>query len=270
MTSPIPKRRWYHPTPASLIYGLLVVEGLLWLSERYRWFCFNECKGWTVLIAVAVVGMAMLVILGWFAASLLFRLRFQFSIRSLLVLVVVVALPFSWLAADMKKVRDQHTMIRRLGGKAPQVVDYAGPPEPAWLRKLLGKEFFTDVTWLIFHDGKIQDSDLTGLAEFDRLDILQLESQPITGAGLKHLNGLSQLRELSLTDTQISDAGLEPIGGMTGLRRLWLNHTHVTDGGVKHLNGLAELKELWLVDTPVTDPGVKKLQQALPNCRIER
>ncbi len=41
MTEPKPTRRLY-PTPASLIYGLLVVEGLLWLSERYRWFWFNE------------------------------------------------------------------------------------------------------------------------------------------------------------------------------------------------------------------------------------
>jgi hypothetical protein len=32
------KRRWYFPTPAWLVLGLLVVEGLLWLSERYRWF----------------------------------------------------------------------------------------------------------------------------------------------------------------------------------------------------------------------------------------
>ena len=35
MTAPTPTRRPFRPTPAWLIYGLLVVEGLLWLSERY-------------------------------------------------------------------------------------------------------------------------------------------------------------------------------------------------------------------------------------------
>ena len=35
MTDPIPTRRRFYPTPAWLIFGLLVVEGLLWLSERY-------------------------------------------------------------------------------------------------------------------------------------------------------------------------------------------------------------------------------------------
>ena len=31
--------------PAWLIYGLLVAEGLLWFSERFQWFSFNERKG---------------------------------------------------------------------------------------------------------------------------------------------------------------------------------------------------------------------------------
>ena len=270
MDATTPQRRRFYPKPSWLIFGLLVVEGLLWLSERYQWFWFNEKKGWTVLIGVTLVGVALVLMLFWFVAALLFRWRFQFSIRSLLVLTVAVAVPCSWLAVDMKKVRDQHEMIWRLGGKAPHWVDYAGPPEPACLRRLLGGEFFTDVTWLIFHDGKVQDGDLKCLAEFDRLVTLQLEGQPITGAGLKFLSGFSQLRELSLTRSQITDAGLEPIEGMTGLRRLLLDHTQVTDGGMKHLGGLAELEELWLVDTSVTDSGVKKLKQALPNCKIVR
>jgi hypothetical protein len=60
--------RWYRPTPDRFVIGLLVVECLLWFSERYNWFWFNEKKGWTVLIAVAVVGGAMVVVLLWFIA----------------------------------------------------------------------------------------------------------------------------------------------------------------------------------------------------------
>ena len=36
MTDPTPTRR-FSPTPSLLIFGLLVVEGLLWLSERFQW-----------------------------------------------------------------------------------------------------------------------------------------------------------------------------------------------------------------------------------------
>jgi len=37
-----------------------------------------------------------------------------------------------------------------------------------------------------------------------------------------------------------------------------------------HLQGLSQLKELWLTGTKVTNQGVKKLQQVLPNCKIQR
>jgi membrane protein YdbS with pleckstrin-like domain len=88
------KFRWYRLTPDRFVIGLLVVECLLWLSERFQWFSFNAHKGWTVLFAVAVVGLAFLVMLLWFIAALLFRWRFQFSIRSLLVLTVAVVVPY--------------------------------------------------------------------------------------------------------------------------------------------------------------------------------
>jgi hypothetical protein len=53
-----PTRRWFHLTPDRLVVSLLAAEGFLLLSERFRWFAFNEKKGLTVLIAVASVGVA--------------------------------------------------------------------------------------------------------------------------------------------------------------------------------------------------------------------
>ena len=54
MPSHQPNHRWYHLTPDRFFVGLLVVQVFLLLSERLQWFAFNENKGWTVLIAVAV------------------------------------------------------------------------------------------------------------------------------------------------------------------------------------------------------------------------
>ena len=82
------KRRWYCPTPGWLVLGSLAVTGLLFVSERGRWFPFNEHKGWTVLLAVAAVGVVLVVMLLWLLVALIFRWRFQFGIRTLLVLVV--------------------------------------------------------------------------------------------------------------------------------------------------------------------------------------
>lgn len=44
----------------------------------------------------------------------------------------------------------------------------------------------------------------------------------------------------------------------------------MTDAGLLHLQGLSQLQVLQLYNTQVTRQGVKKLQQALPNCEIQR
>jgi hypothetical protein len=70
--------RWYHLTPAQFFPGLLAVQVFLVLSEPFQWFAFNQKKGWTVLIAVGVVGCAILVMFVWGPVCLCLRRRFQF------------------------------------------------------------------------------------------------------------------------------------------------------------------------------------------------
>ena len=228
------RRRWFHPTPSWLIVGLMAVECLLWLSERLQWFSFNQHKGWTVLIGVAAVGATILLMLLWFAAALLFRVRFQFSIRSLMVLTVAVAIPCGWLAVEMKAAREHGQIedkIDKLGGSVNwsweagydangNLLPYAIPPAPEWLRNLLGDHFFTEIL------------------------------------------------EVYLDGTQSTDADLEPFKGLTQLRHLFLRRTLVTDAGLENLKRLNQLQELYLAATKVTDEGVQKLQRALPNCKI--
>ena len=107
--------------------GLLALEGFLLLSEWFQWFAFNRHKGWTVLIAVASVGVAFVLMFLWFLAALVFRRRFQFSILSLLVLTVVVAIPCSWLATEMKQARKQREAveeIKKAGGRVAYDYQY--------------------------------------------------------------------------------------------------------------------------------------------------
>ncbi len=113
--APQPKLRWYRLTPDRLVIGLLAVEGLLLLSEWGGWFPFNQHKGWTVLMAVAAVGLTFLWMLLWFAAALIFRCRFQYSLRSLFLLVLAVAIPCSWLAVEMQNERKQMAAARASG-----------------------------------------------------------------------------------------------------------------------------------------------------------
>jgi hypothetical protein len=266
--APTRHRRWYRFTPVHCLLALLAVEGFLLLSERFVWLAFNEKKGWTVLIAVAAVGMVSLVLLLWWAISLLFRWRFPFGIRSLLVLVIAVVIPCGWLAMRMeqaKKQREAVEGIKKVGGWV--WYDYqidtsfswlreAEPSERSWLRKLVGDDFFEDVVCAgVFWDDGMQY--LTGLPE---LKSLNLGSTQVTDTGLEHLRGLTQLRQLSVSSTGLTDTGMEHLAGLSQLEWLNLGGTQITDEGLEHLEGLSQLKTLALYDTQITDAGLVHLQ----------
>ncbi len=276
------KLRWYHLTPDRLLLALLPIIGLLFLSERFCWFAFNEHKNWTVLIAVAVVGVALLLMFLWFGVSLVSRLRFQFSTRSMLVFVAVVAVVCSWFAVKMQQARRQREVVvavEKDGGYVAYDYEYDSDgnvlPGPAWplgLRNLVGVDFLSDVRSLDYRsfdcNGQVTDAGLMHLKGLTSLQHLMLAGSRVTDAGLIHLKGMTMLQYLDVIETQVTDAGLEHLKGMTNLKFLWLGGTHVTDAGLEHLKGLPNLQSLDLNDTQVTDEGVKKLQEALPNCNI--
>lgn len=146
--------------------------------------------------------------------------------------------------------------------------------------------------WLA--NSPITDAGLENLKGLDQLCELNLDHTEIVGTALEHLGGLKQLKYLSLTDTKVDDAGLVHLQKLNRLIDLRLDHTRVTDTGlmclkglsqlqvlslggtkvtdqgVTYLEGLRQLERLYLYDTLVKQEGVKKLQQALPDCKIER
>ncbi len=294
-------RRWFVPTPDRLLPVLLAVEGLLFLSAWFRWFPFNQHKGWTMLIAVTAVGVFLLLMFLWFLAAVIFKWRFQFSILSLFVLTAGVALPFAWLETEMKAAREQKAAadeINKLGCRV--TYDYerdprnttGEPPEPAWLRGLSGDDLFVSVTQdnlvnsriadaglehlkglpqlqgLFLSNTQVGDAGLEHLKGLTRLQVLYLDDTKVSDAGLEHLKELTQLQVLFLSNTQVGDAGLEHLKGLTQLQVLDLRNTKVSDAGLEHLKGLARLQWLVLNGTKVSDAGVKKLRQAMPNCQI--
>ncbi len=252
--------------------GLLALEGFLLLSAWFRWFPFNQHKGWTVLITVASVGVALLLMSLWFLAALVFRLRFQFSILALLLLAVVVAVPFSWLATEVKAAKKQRDMVeelKRAGGHVEY--DYqrdrygnwvrgATPPGPSWLRRLLGDSMFIDVSRVDLDDSGTGDSELNKLEGFAQLEWLMLRRTAVSDAGLAHLEGLAQLRLLDLDGTRVGDAGLVHLKGLAQLRILGLDSTKVSDAGLVNLKGLTQLRTLGLRLTKVGDAGLVHLE----------
>jgi hypothetical protein len=272
---------------------LLALDGLLLLAVRFHWFAFEnpvtrgffwmfasitERKGWAVLVALASAVVAILLMLLWFVASLLFRWRFQFSIRSVLWLVVVVAIPCSWLAVERKEASKQHEVveaIRKLGGTVWYDYQYSyqlhffttryesastTPSGPAWGRQLLGDEFFTNVAFADFQKTRVTDAWLEHLKGVAQLQVLNLDGTQVTDAGLEQLSGLTQLRALNLDSTRVTDAGLKHLKGLRQLERLSLRWTQLTDAGFEHLKGLTQLRSLYLNGTKVTGAGFVHLK----------
>ncbi|MGO9109400.1 MAG: hypothetical protein ACLP9L_09215 [Thermoguttaceae bacterium] len=184
------------------IFGLLALEALLRLGPR-RLLDVNSRSG---QIAQVLIGLALFSTLYLFATARLLRRRFQFTIRSLLIMVVVAAVPCSWLTVEVKEAKRQREAVAainnvgtiyynwQLGGISSASVNRHGLG-PEWLLNLLGVDFFVSVGHVYFY-------------------------ADVPAAGLENLKRLNTLQYLDLSRTK------------------------------------------------VTDEDVKMLQQALPNCRI--
>jgi hypothetical protein len=229
----------------------------------------------------------------------------RFSLRALLVFLLLLSVPLAWFAWRMQEARRQGEAVEAIVGMGGEVtynyqidehgewIPGAEPTTPAWLRKSLGHDFFYDVTWVSFDgtqatdaglehlkgltclevlwlgDTKVTDAGLEHLKGLTNLEVLSLGYTQVTDAGLEHLKGLVNLRELDLFQTQVTDAGLVYLKEMAELRQLHLGATRLTDAGLRHLAGLTNLKRLWLNwEIPVTHDGVEELRRALPNCEI--
>ena len=194
------------------------------------------------------------------------RLRwYQYSLRTLLIGIVVLSLPCGWFGWKLRAAQRQRAVVEALL-KSDISVRYdfefeyddtitraervgAKPPGPAWLRAVLGDDLFRSVYEII----------LPGRP-----------AKPFTDVDLAQLEDVPTVRLLYLDDAQVTDAGLRHLEALTKLEALWLERTRVTDAGLEHLKGLTRLRELWLIGSAVTDAGEAKLQSALPDCEIIR
>ena len=214
------------------------------------------------------------------------RRWYQFSLRTLLIVVTLAGCGLGWLGPKAYQARRQQAVvaaIRQLGGKVAYDYEFnsKGEPSPnsesfrsAWLHALVGDDCFGNVCEVSFEDmgnKPLTDADLKLLGGLTHLRTISLSGTEITDAGLEHLKGLTQLTQLDIDGTLVTDVGLQQLQDLKQLEVLSLSFTSITDAGLEHLRGLTKLTDLYLSDnTQITNAGVANLQKALPHCRIDR
>jgi hypothetical protein len=229
---------------------------------------------------------------------------YQLSLCSLLIFTIVFGIGLSWFVSNLRRAARQRAAVEAIVKmKGCLLYDYdldeAGDivpgklSQPAWLRNLLGDDYFRSVSLVDFSEGEVKgphleyvkdlqnlrylydhrtqvtDTELRNIEGLTKLQSLDLSGTSITESGLAHLNKLTTLEVLWLDDTRITDAGLEHLQALPRLQTLSLSGTNITDAALQQLKRLTQLQSLNLTKTKVTDAGVKDLQKALPNCNIE-
>jgi hypothetical protein len=198
------------------------------------------------------------------------RRSFQFSLRTLIVVMLLASIGMSWIAVNVQRAQRRRNAVEAIvgaGGYVTYEYDNRGepePPEPVWLRNMLGDDFFAAVNTISF----ATRSGVEHLVAFPELKALILSGTRVTDADLEYVNGLTELRGLLLEGTSVTDVGLEHVKGLTQLRELDLSSTQVTDAGLEHLKRFSNLRQLNLDGTRVTPDGIVKLKKSLPTCSI--
>ncbi|MDA1049906.1 MAG: hypothetical protein O3C40_05435 [Planctomycetota bacterium] len=120
---------------------------------------------------------------------------------------------------------------------------------------------------------RVADEDFRHLNNLKSLRVLSLvgskSSPEFTGAGLKHLPDLPQLKELSMENSGLDDTGLEQITRFKGVTRLSIGLTKVTEAGFKYLTELPDLERVDIGrGSQLSVESIARLTLMLPECKI--
>lgn len=179
----------------------------------------------------------------------------RISIRSLLVVVLCVAIGLAWFTHYSSSRKSAFAAIRDSGGDIRM-----GFGEPTILEKLFGAELFGTVIKIDMRKGSVDNELLTHIGKLTEVRQLDLSYGEIDDDGLCAISHLP-LTELWLQSTQISDNSAKTLSMMPTLDFLQLNSTSLSDAFLRDLQSLPQLDDLGLRGTNVTGDGMRYLSR---------
>ena len=104
----------------------------------------------------------------------------------------------SCVAVRLQRAREQKAIVEAIE-KAGGRVWY----EPTWLSKTLRDESFIDVTTVSSSTAEDSDAVMAQLNGLSQIKELNFGGSHLTGLGVAHIKGLTQLRSADLSDTKV-------------------------------------------------------------------
>src|SRR4029077_18430243 len=117
------------------------------------------------------------------------RRWFRFSLRSLMLLVVLIAVPIGLKTNQVRNQRLVVAEIESLGGHVMWAYEpsRSEPPGPNWLRRLLGDDFFAEIYHVTIDNPGVTDETIGSIAELPNLCSLYFESDAVTDEGVARI-----------------------------------------------------------------------------------
>ncbi len=193
--------------------------------------------------------------------------RVVFSLRALLVLVLVVGGTLGWIVREARVQRDAVATVQRLGGqyryeweaqnRRPTAVPLPGWRK--WLINLLGPDYVGPVTQVDigFGGSKVIPTadDLASIGRLARLERLSITSIA-EGVGLAPLRNLTRLKELDFFGNhgRKIEIDVSALANFVELEKLQLSYGGMKDADLALIAGLTRLEHLSLSTSVARGP----------------
>lgn len=166
----------------------------------------------------------------------------QFSLRSLVMLMVIAGVGVGWVGSLIRFAREKESAAELLRESQVGVTYVLKPqstlvPANEWTRKVFGRQFFEQVSEL-------------QTREFEAASILN------------RIKLFPHLQKVLFNNTFANDETFRYLGKCRDLTVVYAGGTAVTDKGVKELHELQRLEKLVLWDTRIGDEAIDALGSA--------
>ena len=201
----------------------------------------------------------------------------QFQLRSLLLLMAVIAAPMAWWGWHAMNTRRQQAVMEELSKFGAQAgwlrgnvvqITFRGESYQAKAMSLLRS--LPKLQRVVFMDTAVQLPDFAGLAS---LPLDQIKILRVTEARPKKVDGEiklpASLTSLWLEEAGVSDETLTQLPDLHQLESLSLIGNPITDKSVDLLCKRGSVMQLFLQRTSLSKAGVDKLRRELPKAIIE-